>query len=208
MPSHSRPSAPSYEVVVFDLGGVVIELAGVPEFQGWTRLSEAQVWERWLGSPAVRAYESGRTSTERFAVELVREFELEIAPSEFLERFARWPRGLLPGARELVLEVRARRRVAALSNSNPLHWPRFRDEFGLASAFDAIFSSHELGCVKPDREIFERAIRELGALPERVLFLDDNESNVAGARAAGLDARRVRGPAEARGVLRERGVLP
>jgi putative hydrolase of the HAD superfamily len=206
MPGSSRRS-PGYEVVVFDLGGVVIELAGVPEFQGWTRLAESEVWSRWLRSPAVREYESGRSSTERFAVEVVREFDLALEPAEFLRRFARWPRGLLPGARELVLEVRSRLRVACLSNSNPLHWPRFRDELGIASVFDASFSSHELGCVKPDREIFERLLRELGSPGDAVLFLDDNPQNVEGARAAGLHARCVRGPADARRALGDLGVL-
>lgn len=194
-------------VVVFDLGGLIVELAGVPEFGEWTRLDEEEVWARWLRSPAVRSYESGRSSTERFARDVVREFELSIEPGRFLERFERWPRGLLPGARELVREVRATHRVACLSNSNPLHWPRFRDELGLLGEFDALFSSHELGCVKPDREIFERVVRELRAPPGSVLFLDDNEINVRGGREAGLRAERARGPAEARSVLSRLGVL-
>lgn len=194
--------------MVFDLGGLIIELSGVPEFQGLARLAEHEVWERWLRSPSVRAYESGRISTGRFAREVVREFDLSLEPSEFLARFERWPKGLLPGARELVDEVRAVRRVACLSNSNPLHWPRFRDELGLAGLFEALFSSHELGFVKPDREIFERVVRALGVAPERVLFLDDNPINVEGACRAGLAARCARGPAEARGVLGELGVLP
>ena len=64
-----------YDVVLFDLGGVLIELAGVPIWQSWTGAdNEAEVWERWLRSTAVRRFESGRAGADEFAREIIAEF--------------------------------------------------------------------------------------------------------------------------------------
>ena len=125
----------------------------------------------------------------------------------FLEHFERWPTGLYPGALELLTELRGRFRLGCLSNSNALHWPRFLSEMQLGNAFDHCFASHELGLLKPDREVFEVVLDTLGCAPERVLFLDDNAPNVEGARASGLHAHRVQGPAEARARLGSLGLL-
>ena len=197
-----------HEAVVFDLGGVLVELGGVEEFGqlvGETR--EEVIWQRWLGSEWVRRYERGLCSREAFAEGAVAEFGIALPPQEFLDRFLRWPKGLLPGAEALVRGVRTDLHVACLSNTNELHWNHQLDAFGLRALFEQHFTSHELGMVKPDREIYDHLVTALGLPPERIVFLDDNQLNVDGARAAGLDAHRTVGVAQARAVLGERGLL-
>ena len=41
-------------------------------------------------------------------------------------------------------------------------------------------------CRKPEKEIFEFALRQVGLPAEKTLFIDDKEENVTGARAAGI----------------------
>jgi len=43
-----------------------------------------------------------------------------------------------------------------------------------------------IGFRKPDARIYAIAIRHLGLIPERILFVDDRLANVRGARAQGL----------------------
>ena len=184
----------------------MIELAGVPIWQSWTGMEdEAEVWARWLRSDAVRRFESGRADADAFAREIVAEFGLSIEPAEFLREFRGWPRGVFPAARELVDGLRGRVEVGCLSNSNALHWPRFLGEMGLEDAFDHHFSSHELGALKPDREIFDVVARRLGRAPGKILFLDDNQLNVDGAREAGFHAELAKGPDGARAALEKAG---
>lgn len=58
---------------------------------------------------------------------------------------------------------------------------------GFATSFDGLFASAHLGAVKPDRMFYERVMHELpGTTKEQVLFWDDSEANVAGAREFGL----------------------
>lgn len=59
---------------------------------------------------------------------------------------------------------------------------------GIAELFDAIIYSAEVGIHKPDRGIFDHAAALLGVANEDCLFVgDDADSDVAGARSAGMD---------------------
>jgi putative hydrolase of the HAD superfamily len=64
--------------------------------------------------------------------------------------------------------------------------------FGLAKYFDVIIDSHIVGVAKPDPRIFQIALERLGVGPDEVKFTGDIYSvDVAGARAAGIEARLI-----------------
>jgi len=175
------------------------ELAGIEE--------EAELWQRWLRSPWVRLFESGRCTPEEFAHGMVDEWSLNVGTQEFLSSFATWPRAPYPGARSLVHDTAERVRTGCLSNTNVMHWEGRFLRWGITEEFDVRFASHEIGKLKPDPELFEWVLAALGVEGARVLFLDDNAINVEGARASGLRSVCVRGVAEARSALVADGVL-
>ena len=56
------------EIVLFDLGGVLIELDGVASMRELTGIeSDDELWRRWLGCRWVRSYERGGCSADDFA---------------------------------------------------------------------------------------------------------------------------------------------
>jgi putative hydrolase of the HAD superfamily len=67
-------------------------------------------------------------------------------------------------------------------------------EAGILARFDWLRGfthhtfSHRLGMAKPDAAIYRYAAEGLGVKPEEILFVDDREENVAGARAVGMVA--------------------
>lgn len=69
----------------------------------------------------------------------------------------------------------------------------------------AIFSA-ELGKSKPDPEAYRRLADRLEVAPEEIVFFDDDEPIVMGARAAGLSAYRVGGAAAVRAGLAAHGL--
>jgi putative hydrolase of the HAD superfamily len=73
--------------------------------------------------------------------------------------------------------------------------------------FDDLYFSHEMGHVKPDRAAFDHVVTTLDCAPEHILFLDDNQINVDGARAAGLVAERAVGVEAARSILTARHLV-
>jgi HAD superfamily hydrolase (TIGR01509 family) len=196
------------EVVLFDVGGVLVEVAGVGRLREWLQRdhSDEDIWSLWLHSDAVREFESGRASAREFADNLIREMHLPVDPERLLAEFVEWIPGLYPGALELLGSISRDVRRGTLSNSNPLHWPRIMDDMGLARAIDTHFVSHLTGRIKPDRGAFEHALAELGCRPEAVVFVDDNQVNVDAARCVGIRAYRTQGAREARRVLEECGL--
>nr|WP_240963304.1 HAD-IA family hydrolase [Antrihabitans stalactiti] len=74
--------------------------------------------------------------------------------------------------------------VGLLSNSWGNTYPRAQ----IDELFDPVVISGEVGLRKPHAAIYELAVDKLGVPADRVLFIDDAEPNVLGARAVGLQA--------------------
>ncbi|MGN9892895.1 HAD family hydrolase [Micromonospora sp. L31] len=69
---------------------------------------------------------------------------------------------------------------------------------GLVGELDVVVNSSVIGVHKPAKEYFQAACDALQTPPARVLFVDDEDWAVRGARAAGLSAHRWGGPADLR----------
>jgi len=204
--SNARPGLMHPAVLLFDLGGVLLENVGFEHFNALlpSPIPSEELKTQWLRSPAVRSFEAGKCKPEDFARNVVSEWKLPLSPTAFLEAFTYWPKGLYVGAAELLAALRKRYVVACLSNSNEIHWQRFN---GFREHFDFSLSSHLLGEVKPDPRCFTRALQECDTTAGTVAFFDDSLTNVAGARALGIEAFHVNGLSEVRHLLFKRGWL-
>ena len=191
------------EALLFDLGGVFIEVVGAERMVQWCpALGDTDgLWRRWLASSAVRAYESGRATRAQFAQAVIDEFALPVDTAAFLDEFAWWPRRLYDDATTLLQALKPRYRLASLSNTNELHWERFERDWQLPSLFHANFPSYAVGRLKPDADYFEHVLEALDVAPERALFIDDNALNVEAAARLGINARKAIGPTGVRAVL-------
>lgn len=198
---------PDRRVLLFDLGGVLVDSAGLTVLgQRLPHLSAGAIAQRWYGSRTVAHFERGALSEQEFARAFVAEWQLAQEPAAFIAEFGSWVRGFYPGARELLAQLRMRHVVACLSNTNAVHWAQLAAE---REAFDLCIASHLIGHLKPEPAAYRRALERLGDVdPGQVIFFDDLPANVEAARAAGLQAFRVRGVEETTSVLRELGVLP
>ncbi len=191
--------------IVFDLGGVLVENATLsalgellpePIDAGATR-------DRWLASKSVRAFELGRSDPAAFAASFIAEWDLALSPGEFLAEFVTWPRAFWPDSLALIAELRPHHQVACLSNCNELHWARFG---GFTEHFDAAFSSHLLGRIKPDRDVFEMVLERLAVKPDAAYFFDDSPTCVDAARDLGIRAYLADSPGSCRDVLVAEGL--
>ncbi|MBE1487804.1 HAD family hydrolase [Plantactinospora soyae] len=69
---------------------------------------------------------------------------------------------------------------------------------GLTEEVDVVVSSSTLGVHKPMKEYFQQACLAVDTLPAQVLFVDDEDRAIRGARVAGLSAYRWTGPDDLR----------
>lgn len=195
------------EVLLFDVGGILIELGGIEIWKNLTgQTDEAELWSQWLNCQVVKDFESGRSTPTDFANGMVRKYDLQISTDQFIESFAQWPKGFYEGARELVADVAPNIRTGCFSNTNDIHWSISFNQ-SVHDLFDLHFLSHKIGHVKPDASAFQYVIDELKCAPESIFFVDDNIINVDAARACGFDAHVTKGPDETRQVLSEHGLL-
>jgi putative hydrolase of the HAD superfamily len=194
-----RRDAPGAPLLLFDLGGVLVENAGFDALgdllagHGRDKLDAGALRTRWLESEAVRRFELGEINPSTFAQLFLNEWGLDLAPDAFLDRFSVWPRGFYPGVADLLQRLRATHRVCCLSNSNVVHWRRLD---ACLQHFDRAYASHLIGKIKPDRDVFAAVIEDLGISPYSIYFFDDSAPNVQTARDIGLRAFHTDGFAE------------
>jgi glucose-1-phosphatase len=203
-------SAPhEIRVVLFDVGGVLVQLSGIEIMLDWlghTKTPE-EIWHLWLHSETVRRFETARIDAAAFAIGVTDEFALPIAPERFLDSFTNWPMKLYPSTAEMLSRIPDSYRCALLSNNNALHWPRIVTDLNLGGLIDNHFVSHLTGRIKPDADAFAHVVEALECRPAEVLFLDDNRLNVDAAAHFGMQAIRVIGSDEAGRALVEFGII-
>ena len=183
--------------IVFDLGGVIIDL-NVPRcVANFKRLIGEENVRNILGiddegegvvavSAATKQimhdYEYGNISTEAF-LETLRQYSVPGTTIEDLR--AAWMSMIDELPQERLDYIAALRQVGyktvLLSNSNAQHWDPIWEQYHLGAYFDYVFASHHLHMAKPNREIFEHVVREADIDCTHTIYVDDLEKN----RAAG-----------------------
>jgi putative hydrolase of the HAD superfamily len=164
--------------ILFDLGGVLIQLHGGPFKPSWLTNATTgnEVWSLSKRSEAVRLFESGSIDSD-----------------EFVAHFMKWPARLFPGVEQMLQELAQSYRLAALSNSNALHWPMVMQDMRLQEYIPDCFASHQIQAMKPDRKAFDTVLDRMDVRPEEVLFLDDLQVSIDMATELGMQAVKVTG---------------
>ena len=196
------------ELVLFDLGGVLIELRGVATMAKLAGIADtAELWRRWLDCRWVRTFEAGHCGPDDFAQGVVDDWGLSVGPDEFLRIFASWPTGPLDGAEDLVRATAAVTAIGCFSNTNSVHWDGNVEHWPLIGHFAHQLVSQRIGEVQPDVAAFERVAELRPVAPDRVLFIDDILANVESARSLGFQAEHVAGVQNVRNVLQGVGLV-
>jgi len=137
----------------------------------------------------VARYDTGRVTFEQFRREIERRLGRTIPPDHFDASWNSLFRGVVAGMERLLSELRKHVRLVALSNTNTRHaqmWSALYAE--VLGNFERIFTSCEMGLVKPQPETFKRVLEYLQVPAERTVHIDDRQVHVDGARAVGMRA--------------------
>jgi epoxide hydrolase-like predicted phosphatase len=191
-------TADQVQAVIFDYGGVLTgpvrdSIAAWLHADGIDPASFSRTLKAWLSRDAPDGTPVHRLETGALGVD---EFDALLA-AELTTRDGRAvdPVGVLallfagmrpdPAMFDLARQLRdAGLRVGLLSNSWGNTYPRER----IDGLFDPVVISGEVGLRKPLAPIYALTLERLGLPADRVLFVDDAEPNVLGARAVGMRA--------------------
>ena len=128
------------------------------------------------------------------------------------EAFPTPPRGeaLLTGMSKIpemidaAAAVRAAGYRTAILTNNIKEWAAWRQLWDADNLVDVVVDSCEVDMRKPNADIFEFTVGQLGSPVERTLFLDDFPWNISGAEAVGLQTVHVTDPVVAAAALLDR----
>lgn len=186
------------EAVLFDLGGVIIDIDWQPMFQHWARhspLSAAEMAARFAMDAPYAEHERGRLDGTDYFAHLREVMRYEGSAAEMIAGWNSIFTGEIAATVDLVRRIRHDVPCYLLTNTNPTHETAWRrDHASAIELFEQVFVSSTIGHRKPERAAFEVVADSTGIALERFLFLDDTDENVVGARAAGLAATHVTTP--------------
>ncbi len=181
------------KAIVFDLGGVVIDL-------DFSNFYNKIITQSPLNKPQTPImleffrqsdiYHQGNMSGDEFyqlACDLLQVCMLN--QSEFFDAFNSIISGVNSEVVELIRKIRDNNRykLLALSNVNASHWDYILDKnWEFINFFDEFILSHEIHLIKPDPKIFEYTIQKAGCKPEEIAFIDDGLNNIRSASEFGI----------------------
>ena len=132
-------------------------------------------------------------STAEFATRLSRAIGRDVEEGPFRTAFLDAPLER-PAMYTLLAGIPPTWVVGMLSNNVPVLCDRVRSDPRCARIEKFVFSN-EIGVRKPDPAAFAALAETLALPPERIVFVDDNEGNVATARTLGFVAIHLTSPA-------------
>jgi putative hydrolase of the HAD superfamily len=197
------------KALLFDLGGVIFEFDFAHALAHWGELSALapqQLREAFRFDAAYQQHERGELTAAQYFHGLRVALHLDATDAQIEAGWNAIFREEISETLDLVLAARERFPCYAFSNTNASHHAAWRSAYPrIETAFHRVFVSSDIGLRKPERAAFEHVCREIGLPPAAVLFFDDLEENVRGAIAVGLQAVRVRSPADVRAALARLG---
>ena len=181
----------SIQAIVFDIGGVLEitpDLGVAGTWESRLGLAPGELNKRmghaWLGGSigAISEEDVHRAAAERLGLD-----QRQLA--EFMADL--WREYLGTANTELITyarSLRSRYRTGILSNSFVGAREREQAAYGFEDLVDQMIYSHECGMSKPAPAIYALACARLAVEPAQMVFLDDYEPCVEGARQAGIHA--------------------
>jgi len=183
--------AQEIKVLLFDLGRVLVDfdhLRAAQRIAEFCPKTPRQIYDLFFESGSTIAFEAGRITPEDFYLQVKQMLDLKLSYASFEPI---WNDIFFLSAKNrsvfgLANALRANYKIALLSNINILHYEYLKKNFPVFGVFDRVFLSFELGLIKPDKEIYNLVVRELGVSPQEIFYTDDRPELVESAKSLGI----------------------
>jgi HAD superfamily hydrolase (TIGR01509 family) len=173
--------------IFFDLGNVLVGLRSGEKLKALAQRKgesvEAFCNKIWSHKRA-HDYERGSHTCDEYFALLAEDLDLAHAQQELQEAFCDifYP---LPERVDLARQLAEHYPLALISNTCASHIRHLESTFDFFPLFNHRIYSHEVGCRKPHPDIYNKALKETGAIPETSLFIDDLAENLETPAKAG-----------------------
>jgi glucose-1-phosphatase len=193
------------EAIIFDLGGVLLNIDVRRSIDAFLKLGFADVEEKMAriltkhsgtDAPGIfQLYETGQITSAEFREGLRKYAGRDIGDEDIDRAWTAMLLDLPPGNIRLLEKLSGSYKLFLLSNTNAIHietmLDKTREDNGfsnMVNLFNKVYYSHVVGMRKPELEIFRFVIEDAALDPKTTVLIDDSIHNIEGAKASGLMA--------------------
>ena len=194
----------AYKNIIFDLGGVILDINMQKALDGFAALGLTQSelrFDKGETADLMHRYQLGHFATDEFCRLVAAKCNPGTTPEQVALAWNSICIGIPERKLNAIKALKQRANVYLLSNTNDLHWQYCLDHWFNAGGnrcedfFDKVFLSQEMHLEKPHVEIFEQVIKTIdagrGSETSDTIFLDDNIDNVNAAKNCGIHAVQI-----------------
>ena len=176
------------QTIIFDLGGVIINLKSEKEWlEDYLLLNfHAEKLQQLQRNNFFHNFETGKIAVPDFILQLKNSaIDQNISDEQIIRNWNGILKDIPKHRIEFLQQLKLKYRLILLSNTNHLHMNAIREymiqKFGedvLESTFHRCYYSQEIGLRKPHKEIFHYVLKSENIMASDCLFLDDKNENL------------------------------
>ena len=187
---------PIIKALLFDLGGVVIEINFQRVFNSWSKYSHLnpnQIRQLFYFDKPYQQHELGKIESNNYYEHVRSTLNLDASNSEIELGWNKIFTGEIKPVVKRIGDIKNKINCYAFTNTNEAHQNTWEKAYpNISLLFNKVFSSWKLGYRKPDPTAFEAVLNLMNLNAKEVLFFDDTEENVTTARSLGIQATLVK----------------
>ena len=200
------------EAIIFDLGGVLINYSFERAFKMWAKLTihTAEHFRSRFSYEDVilHEFEKGQITAHEYYVHLTNILNVTWTYDQFKAGWEYVNIDVNLKMLNLLQSLRTKYKLYVLSNTNELHAQDITQRFPeLFSNFNFAYFSQDLHARKPNVEIYQKILNAIALEPQKVLFIDDLESNIVGAQKLGIIGIQMHSTPQVKEELKNIGIL-
>lgn len=186
---------PKVKTLILDLGGVLFDIDYHRTQEAFRSIGFSDVERQYSQLQQTSIFddlETGKISPEQFCDQLRSVTKIDASKEAIYNAWNAMLLGLPEQNIEFVKELKERYDLYLLSNTNEIHLKAIFDHFPnysrLEPLFRKVYYSCRIGLRKPNADVFEYVLNDIGSTPQNALFIDDSPQHVEGAKSVGMHA--------------------
>lgn len=190
----------TFETIIFDLGGVILNLDYQLTIEAFKKLGMdnfEEMYSQAQQSNLFDNFETGKISAQHFINQLLPYLPQGVSPNKVVHAWNAMILDFPIHRLNLLDQLRRKHKIYLLSNTNEIHLQAVERSLAkttdrsLSSYFDKVYLSHEIQMRKPHGEIFEYVCQDQKLDPTKTIFIDDTIGHINGASRYGLQTHHL-----------------